>query len=507
MKPEYLTTERKALTINLDPKIYGTFAEIGAGQEVVRHFFKAGGASGTIAKSMSAYDMKFSDEIYGKSQRYVSKERLLQMLQHEYNLIIERLNELRGKHSTFFTYANTVAARSFRGSNECHGWMGVRFQLKPLTEPNDIVVHVRMLDKTNIAQQEALGIIGVNLIYGSFIYNHDYKAFIESLADNLGNERIEVDMISFSGPAFENIDNRVMSIELVQQGLTNAVMFKPDQTVVQPSEVLYKKALLVERGSFRPITNVNLDMISCAGAQMIQEPEVLGEEILVLMEITIKNLLEAGFDLEDFLARVDIISSLGYNVLISNYPEYYRLVAYFRRYTQKMIGLTLGINHILAIFNERFYDNLDGGILEACGRLFKEHVKLYVYPMHASAFYYYWKMQEGSTENLPALHESQKDMLITANNIQIPIHLRNLYSYLLENHSIEAIQGCNREYLDIFSRNILVQIREGNKEWEHQVPKKVVEYIKEQKLFHYNEDKKGKHKKTKKNTTAPSVNN
>lgn len=489
MKPSDLTTNLKALTINLDPQIYGTFAEIGAGQEVARHFFKAGGAAGTIAKSMSAYDMKFSDEIYGKSPRYVSKERLLQMLGHEYDLLIERLRETRGNETTFFAYANTVSARSYQGNNECHGWMGLRFQLKPQSEPNDIIIHVRMLDKTNVAQQDALGIIGVNLMYAVFTYSHDYKAFIESLADNLGNDRIEVDMIEFNGPAFDHVDNRILSLQLVEQGLTNAVLFSPENTVLQPSSALRKKVLLVERGSFRPVTNINIDMLTCAGAQLVQEPDVIGEEVMVLMEITMNNLIAGGFDVNDFLNRIDVISSLGYNVLISNYPEYYRLSAYFRRYTDKKIGMSMGINHLLAIFNESYYTNLDGGILESFGRLFKESIKLYVYPMHSSAYEQYLQLESGAaTEDQIALshqHTAKDDLLITADNIQVRPNLRHLYEYLRENHFIEPIVGFNTSYMNIFSRNILRQIQEGSNEWEEHVPQKVAEFIKSRKLFNY----------------------
>lgn len=483
MQPEDLTTSRKALTINLNSAVYGTFAEIGAGQEVARWFFKAGGAAGTIAKSMSAYDMKFSDEIYGKCPRYVSQERLLQMLDHEYNLLVERLMSTRGKDTHFFVYANTVATRNFLGTNECHGWMGMRFQMGPEKEPNDIIIHVRMLDKTAIAQQDALGIIGVNLVYGAIIYNHDYKAFINSLEDNLEKSRIEVDMINFSGPDLGDLDNRVLSLRLVEQGLTNAVLFSPQGTVLQPSSALRKRALLVQRGSFRPITHINLDMLSCAGAQFIQEPNVIGEEIVVLLEITINNLLASGFDVADFLARVDLISSLGYNVLISNYPEYYRLSAYFRRYTDKMIGLALGINHLLAIFNEGYYKELEGGILEACGRLFKDNIKLYVYPMHANAFSQYWKLQEGVKEEMPEYNDEQKNTVITADNLQVQPNLRHLYAFLQENHYIEPMHGYNSEYMDIFSREVLKRIKEGSDEWENAVPKKVADTIKKRSLF------------------------
>lgn len=489
MKPYDLTTNRKALTLNLDAQVYGTFAEIGAGQEVARHFFTAGAASATVAKSMSAYDMKFSDDIYGRCKRYVSIERLLQMLDHEYELLVERLMNTRGKDTTFFVYANTVAARNYQGTNECHGWMGIRFQLTPQSLPNDILIHVRMLDKTTIAQQEALGIIGVNLIYGAFIYNHDYKVFIESLADNLGNARIEVDMITFKGPAFEHLDNRILSLQLVQQGLTNAVIFSPDGTVLQPSEVLYKKAILLERGSFRPITHINIDMITCAGAMLLQEPEVVGEEIVILLEITINNLFAAGFDLDDFIARVDIISALGYTVLISNYQEYYRLSEYFRRYTQKMIGLALGINHLLAIFDERYYTSLDGGLLEACGRLFKDKVKLYVYPMHATAFQHYLELGHPNptigkdTKAISYEDPNTKDILITADNLQLQPSIRHLYIYLKENNYIDAMHGVDTTRLNIFSRDVLKLIQEGKPGWEIAIPEKVAQIIKERHLF------------------------
>lgn len=291
MENKLLTTNRKALTINLDSVKYGTFAEIGAGQETARHFFQAGGSAGTIAKSISAYDMKFSDEIYGKSGRYVSEERLHRMIEYEYELLHERLDEPRGRETTFFAFANTVAAKSYRGPSECHGWLGIRFQSEPMGQPNDIVIHIRLLDNENIQQQQALGIIGVNLVYGAFYFQDDPNALIHSLLDNLTPQRIEVDTIRFRGPCFAEVDNRLMSLQLVQQGLTRAVMFSPGGDVVQPSEVLYKKAVMVERGSFRPVTKVNLDMLEKGLAQFSAEPEVQGEKIVVLTEITMRNLL------------------------------------------------------------------------------------------------------------------------------------------------------------------------------------------------------------------------
>ncbi|NBQ57057.1 MAG: TonB-dependent receptor [Opitutaceae bacterium] len=483
---ELLTTNRKALTINLDEPKYGTFAEIGAGQEVARVFFQAGGASGTIAKTISAYDMTFSDAIYGKAPRYVSRERLGLMLDHEYQLLNERLATQRGERTMFFAFADTVSARNFKGTNEAHGWMGIRFQTEPGGPPSEVVLHVRMWDKENILQQQALGIIGVNLIYGAFYYHTDPRKLVESLLDNLSADRIEVDMLKLGGPAFQNVDNRLMSLMLVEFGLTNAVMFGPGGDVLQPSEVLYHKPILVERGSFRPVTHVNVDMLNCATAQFVQEPLVKGKQVVVLMEITMHNLLAAGeLDPKDFLARVDLLGDIGFNVLISNYSEYYRLTSYFRRYTKEMIGVTMGINNLIEIFNEKYYENLEGGILESFGRLFRNSVKLYIYPMRQDGFDVYTASGQPVPTNsgrTPS-HAFASSVLINAKNVQIADHLRNLYAHLLEAHYIDCIVGFDPSILHIFSRDVLRRIKEGDASWEKMVPEAVVAAIKRRELF------------------------
>ncbi len=487
-KKELLTTNRKALTINLDDRKYGTFAEIGAGQEVARVFFQAGGASGTIAKTISAYDMNFSDAIYGKAPRYVSRERLLLMLDHEYSLLRERLAASRGDRTTFFVFADTVATKGYKGTNDAHGWMGIRFQTEPGAAPSEVLLHVRMWDKENVLQQDALGIAGTNLIYAAFYYRDDPKRFIESLVDNLGIQRLEVDMLKFSGPAFAQVDNRLMSLHLVQYGLTNAVMFGPNGDVLQPSEVLYKKAVVVERGSFRPVTHVNVDMLNCATAQFVQEPEVKGKDVIVLMEITMNNLLAAGaLDAPDFLQRVDLLGELGLTAMISNYSEYYRLTSYFRRYTKEMIGVALGINNLHEIFNEKYYEHLDGGILESFGRMFKNAVKLYVYPMRQEAFDRYLTTGGVAPIGSAAGHVFAANVLITAKNVHIEDHLRNLYDHLLENHYIEGIVGYNLDILGIFSRDVLGRIRERDPSWEQMVPPSVATAIKKRRLFGYTE--------------------
>jgi hypothetical protein len=459
-----MDTHQKALQINLDPSKYGTFAEIGAGQEVARWFFRVGGAAGTIAKSMSAYDMVVSDAIYGPAERYVSRQRLQTMLEYEFKLQYERLNSKRGDSTKFFVFADTVTARSYKNREECHGWMGIRFQTEPRSEASQIIIHVRMLDHENLQQQEALGIMGVNLTYGALYLFDDPVKVILSLLDSLTRERVEVDMIKFSGPAFEQVDSRLMSLQLVEHGLANAAMFSADGEVVQAADMLYKKAIIVERGSFRPVTRTTIDMLNCAQAQFVQEPGVQGEPLVVLMEMTLRNLTtEGGIDHKDFLERVDLLCSLGKNVLISNYGEYYRLAQYLFRYTKSMIGIVMGIPSLREIFDEKYYGDLEGGILESFGRLFKNALKLYVYP--------YQDKTTGS--------------IITANNLRVAPHLQHLYLYLLENHYIQSIKDFNECCLPIFSREVLDLIKSGDSGWEIMVPPKVAMIIRERKLFGY----------------------
>jgi hypothetical protein len=456
-------TNKKAFQINLDQKKYGTFAEIGAGQEVARRFFQVGGAAGTVAKTISAYDMTFSDEIYGTTERYVSRDRLQRMLDHEYDLLVERLDAKVGGDRTFFVFADTVAARSFKQRNESHGWLGVRFQTETRGEPSQIIIHVRMLDETNVDQQEALGVVGVNLLYGAF-YFHEPEKLISSLQENLAENRIEVDMIKFSGPAYAGVDNRLMSLQLVSQGLTNAVMFTAAGDTVQPAEVFYKKAILVERGSFRPVTFATNDMLNGARTALLRHCDYCNEELIVLMEMTLENLLAEGqLDHEDFLARVDILGALGRTVLISKFGEYYRLAAYLYRYTNRDIGIVMGVPSLIELFDEKYYLNLDGGILEALGRMFKNQLKLYVYPMI----------------------DEQTGQLITAHQLDVAPNLRSLYQYLIDNRFIEEIADYNPDYLRIHPPAALRLIQSGDAAWEQMVPPEVVALIKQRRFFGY----------------------
>lgn len=464
-REEALDTHFKALKVNLDPRWYGTFAEIGAGQEVVRWFFRVGAAAGTVAKSMSAYDMVVSDAIYGGSERYVSKGRVQAMLDLEFGLNIERLSEKRGDSTAFFAFADTVVARSFKGGNECHGWMGVKFQSRPNDEPSQILIHVRMLDTEAALQQEALGVVGVNLLYGAFFLHHEPEKLVESLLDKLTTGRIEIDVIEFRGIEFRAVDNRLIALKLVQLGLSGAAMFDPSGQVLQASEVLYKKAVLVERGSFRPPTNVNVDMLQCALEKFSKEPQVVGKTILPVYELTMRNLLAGGDDVDrrDFLARADLLAACGMTVLISDYFEYYRLAAYLAWRTKEKIGIVMGVPSMVELFEEKYYTQLPGGILESFGRLFKNDLKLYVYP----------------------LLDQMTGKLTTVEDLLVAPELRKLYGYLQDRGSFVPLDNYKAEYLKIFSRDVLKKIANGDGEWECMVPEEVVAMIKRRGFFSY----------------------
>src|SRR5437867_759501 len=460
MTSELLNTGQKAQRINQDARRYGTFAEIGAGQEVARWFFRAGGAAGTVAKTISAYDMAVSDAIYGPTDRYVSRQRLHAMLGYEYDLLLERLREKRAAKTAFFVFANTVATRREEGQ----GWLGIRFQAEPGADPSEILIHVRMLDKENLRQQEALGIIGVNLIHGTFYSHQAPESLIRSLLDNLTWERVEVDMIRFSGPAFGRVENRLMALQLVRQGLTEAAMFTAKGEAVQWAEVLYKKPVLVQRGSFHPVTMATLDVLERALEQFVGAPELKGEPPVVLMEMTLRHLTTGEMiEEKDFLQRADTLSALGKTVLVSNFRRFHRLAAYLSRYTNRPIGLALGASKLAEIFDESFYNDNEGRMLGGLGQLFKNPARLYIYPSI--------KLDSGA--------------VITAENFPVAPHLKHLYAHLLENRFIEGIRNFNPALLRIRSQDVLGKIQSGEASWEKLVPPPIAEIIKREGLFGY----------------------
>lgn len=461
-----LSTKQKALQVNLDSTQYGTIVEIGAGQEVARQFFAAGAAAGTVAKTMSAYDMQVSDDIYGKAGRYVSRERVEQMMAYEYDLLHSRLDEVRAPETQYFSYAATVTARSYSQKNECHGWIGLRLQLEPQAPHSDIVMHVRMRDDSNPEQCEALGIFGVNVIHAAFNYHQEPKKIIESLLDNLvndaGQKRIEIDLIHFSGHGFEQVENRLMNLHLVRSWCCRAVMFDAEGCSDIPGNMLRKKDVLVIRGSFKPPTKVHVDMTDAAMKEFLQEEGVHPDKVYTVAEITMAELAnDSETDDASFLARVDLLNKLGYNVLISDYLRFFRLRSWMRRYTQNRIGIVLSILDFDQLFNEKYYEGLEGGILEAMGKLFSGNTNVYVYPTRINGG------------------------LITLDNVKVSEKTHYLLQHLKDNHLLVATETWNDDNLHISARNIAQAIPLGRGEWEQEIPEEIRDEITDKCMFGY----------------------
>ena len=457
----------KALRINLNENIYGTFAEIGAGQETVRQFFRAGGASGTIAKAMSAYDKSFSDAIYGNedNQRYVTEDRLKKMLSHEVRLIEARLSREDYPNKMFFSYANTVATIDFAKRFKGHGWVVIKYQIdSDQEEYNEITLHIRFKETDARLQQETLGKLGTNLIYGAYYKYNEPKKLLRYLYDHIDKDQLEIDTINFSGPDFKNVDNRLMSLQLLKNGMTDAVMFAPDGNNVLPARVLYKKNILAFRGSFRPVTKVNMDMYEKSYEMFLNENKVEKEKTQVVFEITLSNLRASGgeIDEQDFMDRARLLCSLGQTVLISNFQEYYKLVEYFNLYSKNRMGLAMGVNNLIDIFDEKYYRHLSGGILEAFGKLFYKDLKVYIYPM---------------------LNENNS--MTTIDDLRVHPRMKELYKFFKFNGKLVNIKNYDPEILNIFSRTVLNMINKDEQGWEEMLPEGVAEIIKEQKLFGY----------------------
>ncbi len=465
---EVWDSNRKALFINLDTSIYGSFAEIGGGQEVARCFFRSGGASGTVARTISAYDMAFSDYLYGKSPsgRYVSEERLIQMLDKEYTSLVELLQKDRGVDTRFFAFANTVATLNYKKDNEAHGWLGVRFQLKPGSRPNDVILHVRLLENESLHQQQTLGVLGVNLIYACY-YNYQYpNSFLKSLLEDIPDDRVEIDMIRMGGPELGYVDNRLLAVQLVKNRMTTVTMFDRHGNVQQPADMLYKKNIMVLRGSFRPITYVGFDMLK-TGFSLFREEvgyDKKKKETEVLCEMTLDNLMrEDAFDERDFLDRVDILCGMGQNVMISHFREFYRLAEWFRRQRTNQVRMVIGALTFKNVINKKYYTHLPGGIMEAFGKLFTENLKVYVYPGR----------------------EKEQDAVTTSRNLYIDPGIKFLYRHLTENKYVMDIPGCREEVLPWFSHVVLEKINKNDNTWEDMVPRYVSAFIKTKKLFGY----------------------
>ncbi len=466
MEREIISTNRKALRLNLNQNIYGTIAEIGGGQEVARHFFQAGAASGTVAKTISAYDKSFSDVLYKckTSDRFVSEPRLMSMLDAEYQELNNTLNNKRDSETKYFAFANTVSVLNFQKDNYCHGWLGIRFQLKANSEPNEIVLHVKLLENDTLQQQQALGILGINLIFAAFYFHETPNIFLKSLLDNLTLDRIEVSMIRMKGPELNYVDNRLLSVQLVKNEMTSATIFDRNGEVIEPSDMLYKKNVLAFRGSFRPITYVGFDMLKASYSLFKKDEDYDKVNTIGLCEMTLNNLLEKGnLDEQDFLDRVDILNGMGQNVMISNFMEYYKLVSYFSEFKIKNLRVVIGIPTFINVLDPKYYKNLNGGILEAFGKLFTNNMKLYVYP---------------------AQNEKTGE-LITSHNLKLAEDLLHLYQYLIANRKILDLTNINKERLSIKSADVLRAIKKDEFGWELKVPVYIEEFIKTKQPFGY----------------------
>jgi hypothetical protein len=465
MEREIISIKRKALRINLDDCIYGTFAEIGAGQEVVRNFFQVGGASGTVAKAMSAYDMTFSDAIYGAegTGRYVSETRLCRMLDHEYTLLKKRLTDEKYQRKKFFVFANTCTTLNYHKNNDPHGWMGVRFQLEPNQEPSEVVIHVRLKGSDPIYQQRTIGGIGTNLLFACYWYFDQIDDFISSLLDNMDTDQAEIDMVRAKGPAFKGVDNRLIALKLVRKRFTDGTIFGPDKEVYQPKDFLYKKDILCLRGRFRPVTKVNMDMLKC-GLDYFKPRLKDQENLVVLSEITLNNLATDGdYENKEFLDRADILCSLGHTVMISNCHKHDVLVNYLDRCKPQSIGIILGVLNIIELFNEKHYKNASGELLHYFGEIFMRNVKMLLYPHQPAA---------GAE-------------LVTSQNFKVPENLKFLFEHLRKNGFFVDLEGYDESVLQIFSPKVIQMIKSGEPGWEAMVPEKVAEIIKENCLFEY----------------------
>ncbi len=473
MAREILSTNIKALQINLDDGIYGTIAEIGGGQEVARNFFQAGGASGTVAKTISAYDKQFSDRIYnaGNTGRYVSEDRLLKMLDTEFEELITILSDKRHKSTCFFSFANTVETINFKKDNEAHGWLGVRFQLKPDNPANEVVLHVKLLDQDTLLQQATLGILGVNLIYACYYFYQTPNTFLQSLLDNISPGRVDITMIRMRGNDLNYVDNRLLAVQLVTNEMTRAVIFDRHGNVQEPADMLYHKNVLAFRGSFRPITYVGFDMLKSSYALFKRDEDYKRDNTLALCEMTINNLTEEGrLDERDFLARVDILNGMGQNVMVSVFREYYKLVTFFSGFKIRKLRIVIGIPTLLNVLDKKYYRGLKGGILEALGKMFPENMKLYVYPTISS---------------VSIIDPTKGEDLLICENLPLPYDIDLLFRYLIHEKKILNLTEVKREWLYINSNRVLKMIQDGVEGWEEMVPQYISKQIKTRRLFGY----------------------
>jgi hypothetical protein len=435
---EKLNIHQKALDINLDPTSYGSFAEIGAGQEVVRWFLVVGGASGTVAKAISAYDKEVSDDLYGAGERYVSKDRLEAMLDREWTQLLNQLNKSRGATTRFFSFVDTLSARNYAGTNQPHGWIGLRFQLQPGGQPNEIVLHINMRDTSSVLEQEAIGKLGVNLIYAVFYQLQTKESFFENVAQDI-EKRIEIDYVEVRGAAFDGWDQRAILAHLVQANLAEAVYFPSTGSPMPPIDVLHKKCVVFEPGSFEHIdpahATIDEEMLEAGVQQLRQELEGTDQPVgffcISAMPLTDDDPPPA---LPDLLERIGAIQKLGGNVLLFRERELFYMTDFVNRYTKQHVRFVVGLSLFVRIWVYR-YTRLAGSFLEALARLLTQNVRIYAFPMRSTDF-------QQALQNVAAKDWKWSDVngWVSARDLHPPMPLNYLYEYLLASNFLIPMQ-------------------------------------------------------------------
>lgn len=449
-------TQEKAFRINMDKLFYGSFAEIGAGQETANWFFRSSGAAGTVAKTISAYDMTVSDSLYGPVRRYVSEERLKQMMDYEYKQVINRLGEKRGKDTCFFSFCNTVKCKGYRDNGPWSAWIGVRFQLKPEAPPSDLVMHVRLLVPDHDMQMRVLGILGVNLLHALFYKRERMEEFVRCVGDNLDRSLYEVDLMRFSGNGFSMFDNRILALQLVRGGLSEATLFCPDGSVAQPADLLYKRPIVLMRGSFLPLCKIHLEMMDSVRAKFYESlPEEQRSREIDICEISLSNLLRGSdVDLLDFLDRADALASLGKTVMVTNITHFHRISTLLNQFTREPIAIALSIGLLNELFKDKWADT-PGGILASMGHTFVNNTKFYVTP---------WINRKTGE-------------FVTASTYRAPEKYRYLYRHLREDGDIVDVPYFNQKLLFQTPRDIIRMIDAGNEEWKDYVPEEAFRMV------------------------------
>jgi len=463
-----LSTKEKSVHINIDSNYYGAIAEIGGGQETVRHLFQAGGASNTVAKSISAYDMLFSDHFYnqGNPSRHVAEERLRKMIDYEYGELIEILDKKNTRK--FFAFANTVETLNFTKSNHGNGWLGIAVEGTDRYHPNKMFIHVKLHENDTLLQQYTLGALGINLIYGGLFQCEDPRDVLLSLLDNLDTGRVEVDYVFAEGPDMEWVDNRLLNLMLVSNDMTPAIMFDPSGKVQQPGELLYKKNVIVLRGYFRPINNLGMEFMEDSLANFKKDEDYRPDNTIAFCEISLKYLIQnEKVDDKDFLHRVDLLNMMGQSVMISKFYRYFQLVKYFAQFKLIKLRLVVGLPTFDKILDSSNYTDLRGGLLEAMGALFQKNVKVYLYP--------YIDMTTGEVIYPEDSHFSEVN--------------RMLWQYLNATRKILILKSISPKSLEIHSEYISNLIEKGDENLINYVPEKVYHSIKRNKLFGYNRNK------------------